>query len=236
MKNIPFNERLIVAFDMESVEEALEAWANIRSDAVWVKIGFHLISDPDAETLIGAIKRDGGKILSDLKSIRTFPALEQNVRRMERLGVDALSIHYAREVLAMARTYAVASSVVTPILLTSMSREDIERDTGTAVDALVVDRARTAITEQNFTGVITSGQELKLIREELGYDFVAIVPGIRDDELAFRSADDQKRTVSLESAFTNGADYVLIGRPITSSDNPGNVVRAIQKRIEKILV
>ena len=79
-------------------------------------------------------------------------------------------------------------------------------------------------------GVISSGLEAKGLRESLGENFLVITPGIRP----VQNTDDQKRTVSVEQAFKNGADYIVVGRPIREADDPLAAAVDIQERIAKV--
>jgi orotidine-5'-phosphate decarboxylase len=96
------------------------------------------------------------------------------------------------------------------------------------VEALVLSRARQAL-EAGCDGVISSGLEAPKLRKHLDSRLLVITPGIRPVEN--RESEDQKRVVSVEQAFANGADYIVVGRPIRDADNPRAAALAIQKLI-----
>jgi orotidine-5'-phosphate decarboxylase len=116
--------------------------------------------------------------------------------------------------------------------LTSLDRGDLD-DLGFAcdVDRLVLSRARRAL-EAGCDGVISSGLEAPMLRRELGDRILVVTPGIRPVEN--RPADDQKRTVDVAQASANGADYIVVGRPIRQAADPAAAAAAIQATIAGI--
>jgi orotidine-5'-phosphate decarboxylase len=112
--------------------------------------------------------------------------------------------------------------------LTSLDEADM-RDLGfeCSVPDLVFSRARRAL-EIGCSGVISSGLETPRLREKLGENFLVVVPGIRP----VRNIDDQKRTVDVREAFENGADYVVVGRPIRDASDPVAAIKIMQEQIE----
>jgi orotidine-5'-phosphate decarboxylase len=117
-------------------------------------------------------------------------------------------------------------------VLTSLDRGDLD-DLGFACDVerLVLSRARRAL-EAGCDGVISSGLEAPMLKRELGDRILVVTPGIRPIEN--RPADDQKRTVDVAQAFANGADYIVVGRPIRQAADPAAAAAAIQVTIAGI--
>jgi orotidine-5'-phosphate decarboxylase len=99
-----------------------------------------------------------------------------------------------------------------------------------SVRDLVLSRASRAL-EIGCSGVISSGLEARPLRKELGDKFLVIAPGIRP----VKNVDDQKRTVDVREAFENGADYVVVGRPIRDASDPVAVTRKMQAQIQSVL-
>ena len=99
------------------------------------------------------------------------------------------------------------------------------------MNALVLSRARRAL-EAGCDGVISSGLEAPAIRGELGERLLVVTPGIRPVEN--RLADDQKRTLDVAQAFRNGADYIVVGRPIRNAPDPEKAARAVQDTIASL--
>jgi orotidine-5'-phosphate decarboxylase len=124
------------------------------------------------------------------------------------------------------------TKILAVTVLTSLDRGDL-RDLGfeVAVETLVLSRARRALA-LGCDGVISSGLEAQALRAELGERFLIVSPGIRPVEN--RPADDQKRVVSVEQAFRNGADYVVVGRPIRNAPDPRAAAEAVQTTIASL--
>jgi orotidine-5'-phosphate decarboxylase len=114
-------------------------------------------------------------------------------------------------------------------VLTSLDRGDLD-DLGFAcdVDKLVLSRARRAL-ETGVDGIVSSGLEAPMIRREIGQRLLVVTPGIRPVEN--KPADDQKRTVDVAQAFNNGADYIVVGRPIRQAPDPRGAAEAVQATI-----
>ena len=114
-------------------------------------------------------------------------------------------------------------------VLTSLDRGDLD-DLGFACDVeqLVLSRARRAL-EAGCDGVVSSGLEVRLLRESVDDRLIVVTPGIRPVDN--RPVDDQKRVVNVEQAFANGADYIVVGRPIRDADDPRAAATAIQATI-----
>jgi orotidine-5'-phosphate decarboxylase len=113
--------------------------------------------------------------------------------------------------------------------LTSLDRGDLD-DLGFSCDLehLVLSRARRAI-EAGCDGVISSGLEAERLKREFSDKLLVVTPGIRPVEN--RPSDDQKRTVDVAQAFANGADYIVVGRPIRQAPDPRAAAQAIQRTI-----
>ncbi|MDB4512268.1 orotidine-5'-phosphate decarboxylase, partial [Arenicella sp.] len=120
--------------------------------------------------------------------------------------------------------------VLAVTVLTSLDRGDLD-DLGFACDVnqLVLSRAKRAI-EIGCDGVVASGQEATAMREKLGTSFMVITPGIRPVD----NDDDQKRVVTATQAFTNGADYIVVGRPIRDAADPKQAAEALQLEINSV--
>ena len=116
-------------------------------------------------------------------------------------------------------------------MLTSLDRGDLD-DLGfdCDIEALVLSRAKQAL-EAGCDGVISSGLEAPKLREFIDSRLLVITPGIRPVEN--KATEDQKRVVSVQQAFTNGADYIVVGRPIRDAKNPRAAAEAIQATIEE---
>jgi len=122
--------------------------------------------------------------------------------------------------------------VLAVTVLTSLDRGDLD-DLGFQCDtqALVLSRARRALAI-GCDGVVSSGMEVSTLRAELGDKLAVVCPGIRP--IDNRPDDDQKRVVSVEQAFNNGADYIVVGRPIRDAADPKQAAESIQASISAL--
>jgi orotidine-5'-phosphate decarboxylase len=153
------------------------------------------------------------------------------VRQLTQHGATFTTVHGNDSMLKAAADAARESDnslkVLAVTVLTSLDQGDL-RDLGFECDlkTLVLSRARRALA-LGCHGVISSGLEAPELREELGEQFLIITPGIRPVE----NVDDQKRTVDVEQAFLNGADYIVVGRPIRNAADPRAAAERIRQRI-----
>jgi orotidine-5'-phosphate decarboxylase len=176
-------------------------------------------------------------VFLDLKYHDIPNTVAKAVAEAARMRVSMLTVHAAGGgKMLRAATEAAALNPALKILgvtvLTSMDRSDLV-DLGfpAAVDvrALVLSRARRALAA-GCDGVVASGLEALELRNALGARLLIVVPGIRP----FDNIDDQKRTVDVEQAFRNGADYIVVGRPILKAPSPTAAAVEVQERIAAI--
>ncbi len=217
---------LVFPLDVRTRQEA-EKWVALLCAHVGMfKVGLELFirCGPDIVKMIK--DRGGEKIFLDLK-LHDIPAtVSRAVASIADLGVDFATIHCG-ESLDMLNAAVAASAgrvkLLGVTLLTSISQEDI-RGAGFAdefvstPEKLILKKAAMARAAK-FAGVVCSGQEVRLIKESLGEDFIAVTPGIRPANDSV-SGDDQKRVATPAMAIQNGADFLVVGRPIRDAADP----------------
>ncbi|MGL6224523.1 MAG: orotidine-5'-phosphate decarboxylase, partial [Steroidobacteraceae bacterium] len=144
-------------------------------------------------------------------------------------GVTFATIHGNQAIMDAAAAAKGDVKILAVTVLTSLDRGDLD-DLGFTVDVekLVLSRARRAL-EAGCDGVVSSGLEAPLLREFIDHRLLVVTPGIRPVEN--KPVDDQKRTVDVAQAFANGADYIVVGRPIRDAANPRAAAEAIQATI-----
>lgn len=122
------------------------------------------------------------------------------------------------------------TKILAVTVLTSLDEADLA-SLGFQVNPakLVLSRAKRAL-EIDCDGVISSGLEARELRSQLGENFLIVVPGIRP----VANVDDQKRTVEVEEAFLNGADYIVVGRPIRNASDPVAAAEKMQERVSSL--
>lgn len=140
------------------------------------------------------------------------------------------TVHGNDAILAAAAGEKGPVRILAVTVLTSLDQGDLT-DLGLQcdVEALVLSRARRALA-LSCDGVVSSGLEAERLRESLGDRFLIVIPGIRP----VVNSDDQKRTVDVEQAFRNGADYIVVGRPIRDAADPRAAAERIQERIRNL--
>lgn len=233
-KAIPVDERLIVALDVPDAEAAKALVTAIGPACRFYKVGLELFMAGGYFELVEWLRGEGKRVFCDLKFFDVPETVARAVRRLQGRQVDFTTVHGNDTMLeAAAREKGDRMKILAVTVLTSLDRSDLAA-LGFACDVeeLVLSRARKAL-RLGCDGVISSGLEAPRLRAELGENFLVVTPGIRPVDN--RVMDDQKRTVAIEQAFRNGADYVVIGRPIRDAADPQVVAESAQRQIAGIL-
>lgn len=231
-KDIPPHDRLILALDTPSVDEAKSLVEQMDDAVGFYKLGLELFMAGGYFELIEWLAERGKKSFVDLKFFDVPQTVGSAVRQLHGKNVQFVTVHGNQSILEAACAHKNGIQVLAVTVLTSLDESDM-RDLGFSVDIreLVLSRARRAL-DIGCDGVISSGLEARDLRTELGQRFLIVVPGIRP--VANTIVDDQKRTVDVEEAFLNGADYIVVGRPIRNAEDPKAEAESIQRRIEKL--
>lgn len=229
-KNIPLNERLIFALDVDSLSEA-ERWLDLLGDHVrFYKVGLQLFLAGWFPAIDMILKR-GHKVMVDLKFFDIPETVALAVRELKNRGATFITVHGNDPILRAAVQERNGAKILAVTVLTSFDESDMLEMgfTGTIAD-LVYHRAKKALSI-GCDGIISSGLEVPRLREGLGDQFLIVTPGIRPGTNDVIQEDDQKRIASAYQAIRNGADYVVVGRPIRNSSDPVSVVKQIQDQI-----
>ena len=227
MKPSP-RDRLIVALDLPSVAEA-DALTQRLGDAVtFYKIGYQLVFAgglPFAQSLI----RAGKRIFLDMKLHDIGNTVAGGVESVARMGVTFLTIHAYPQTMRAAVEAKTGSDLrlLGVTVLTSYDDIDLsEAGYAMGVDELVVKRAMQAH-EAGVDGLVCSAGEASALRLMVG-DMMLVTPGIRPAGIA---RGDQKRVTTPTQAIAAGVDYLVVGRPVIGSTDPGAVVETIVAEI-----
>ena len=232
MSGIPRAERLIVALDVPDAKQA-RALAEKLGDAVrFYKVGLELASTEGYFELIAWLTARGNKVFADLKLHDIPETVRRAVANLRGRGATFLTVHGHRSVMEAAAREKGAMKILAVTVLTSFDQHDLDEMGATkSVEQLVLSRAKGAV-ESGCDGVIASGLEAAKLKAEFGRRLLVVTPGIRPAEA--RPADDQKRTVDVAQAFANGADYIVVGRPVRDAADPRAAAQAIQETIKGI--
>lgn len=170
------------------------------------------------------------KVFADLKFFDIPATVGSAVRRLNDRGASFVTVHGNQSIMeAAAENKGEHLKVLAVTVLTSLDRGDLD-DLGFDCDvgSLVLSRARRAF-EAGCDGVISSGLEVPKLREHIDSGLMVVTPGIRPVDN--KPTGDQKRVVSVEQAFRNGADHIVVGRPIRDAASPRAAAEAIQATI-----
>jgi orotidine-5'-phosphate decarboxylase len=236
-KDIPLKERLIVALDTDTVEQAKELVVALGDTVLFYKIGLSLIFD-NYWGLFDWLVKEGKKAFADVKVYDIPETVEACVKKLVGRGASFATVHAHENMIRAAvkgRGEHKDLKILAVTVLTSLDSTDL-REMGVPdvdVGQLVLARAKRML-HAGCDGVISSGLEVSSLRHEYGDNFLVVVPGIRPVENMLEGRDDQKRIVDVETAFRNGADYVVVGRPIRSVVDRRGAAADFQARIARV--
>ena len=231
MAAIPRRERLIAALDVPTTAEARALVERLGDSVRFYKIGLELSTSGGYHELLDWLVKRGNRVFCDLKLYDIPETVRRAVANLRGRGVSFLTVHADRGVMAAAVKEKGDIGILAVTVLTSTSQVDLAGQgyVGTLED-LVLARAGAAA-ELGCDGVICSGLEVSAIKAKLGAKLLAVTPGIRP---AGGEMGDQKRTVDVAQAFRNGADYIVVGRPIRDAQDPAKAAEAIQATVAAI--
>jgi orotidine-5'-phosphate decarboxylase len=231
-KPIPSEERLIFALDVPDAEAARALVERLGDSVRFYKVGLELFMAGGYFELIAWLRARGAQVFADLKFFDVPETVSRAVQRLAAHDVQFATIHGNDAIMQAAARAKGNVKVLAVTVLTSLDAGDLS-DLGFQCDVgeLVLSRARRALA-LGCDGVVSSGLEAARLRAELGPRLLVVTPGIRPVEN--RPVDDQKRVMTVEQAFRNGADYIVVGRPIRDAADPRAAALAIQQQIAQV--
>jgi len=234
-------ERLIIALDVDTIEEAELLVSRLQDHVGVFKIGMQLFNNEGPE-VVRRVNGLGSKVFLDLKLHDIPNTVGQASAVLTRQKVFMFNVHTAggsemmAKAIAGARQEAVESSVPLPLVigvtvLTSINQAILENEMGIprTLEAQVVQWAQLA-QKSGLNGVVASPKEIAAIRTACGPDFVIVTPGVRP---AWADVNDQKRVMTPREAVAAGASYLVVGRPITGAADPVEAARRIVEEMEE---
>ncbi len=227
--SVPRRERLIFALDVADAESARQLVARLGDAVQFYKIGLELFMTGGYFELLDWLKQQHKKVFVDLKFFDIPATVQAAVRQLAQRGADFCTVHGNQAIMEAAAEIKGDLKVLAVTVLTSLDRGDLN-DLGfhCDVEQLVLSRARRAL-QAGCDGVVSSGMETAKLRAFIDQRLLVVTPGIRPVDN--RPDDDQKRAVTAEQAFRNGADYIVVGRPIRNAPDPRAAAEEIQKTI-----
>jgi len=231
-KAISADERLIFALDVPDADAARKLADRLGDSVRFYKLGLELMMAGGYFELLDWLVERDKRVFVDLKFFDVPATVGRAVARLRNRGVTFATVHGNQSIMEAAAEAKGDVGILAVTVLTSLDRGDLD-DLGFQCDVeqLVLSRARRAL-EAGCDGVISSGLEAKRLRESVDGRLVVVTPGIRPVDN--RPDDDQKRVVTVEQAFINGADYIVVGRPIRDAADPRAAAESIQETIARV--
>lgn len=207
------NKKLIVALDFDNASKALNFLNNLDPDKCLVKVGLELFIS-EGWRILDLISERGFEIFLDLKLHDIPNTVAKSLKKISNFNVALTTVHLSggMEMLEAAFSEKGNIKILGVSILTSLSKKEIFEITDTNFDVYFNNLISIA-SSANVDGVVCSPNELDRLKN---FKKLKVVPGIRNDI----SDDDQKRVMSPTEAYQKGADFIVVGRPITKSDDP----------------
>jgi orotidine-5'-phosphate decarboxylase len=226
-------DKLIVALDFADMESAQDMVDTLGDTVGFYKIGLELLMSGDYFKMVDWLAKREKKVFADLKLYDISATVGKAVKNLAAYdNIHFATIHSASEdIMHRAAENKGHLNLLAVTVLTSLDQKDLVEigfDPKVSMENLVLKKAKLA-QKCGINGVIASGMEARIIREHCGKDLTIATPGIRLEHI---HNDDQKRTVDVKTAFLNGVNYIIVGRPITSSAYPLSVAQEFQKHIK----
>jgi len=219
--------------DVPEVAQARELAGRLGDSVTFYKLGLELMMAGGYFELIEWMIERDKKVFVDLKFFDVPATVGRAVERLASRGVTFATVHGNQGIMeSAAAAKGDALKILAVTALTSLDRGDLD-DLGFQCDVaeLVLSRARRAL-EAGCDGVVASGLELPAMRRAIDRRLLVVTPGIRPVEN--RPSDDQKRVVTVEQAFADGADHIVVGRPIRDAADPRAVAEGMQETIASV--
>lgn len=227
-KPIPSHERLIVALDYPSSEQAKGLVRTLDESVSFYKIGLELLMTGDYFDLIDWLQSKNKKIFADLKFYDIPATVGRAVRALSKTDVQFATVHGDTAIMQAAAATKGNLKILAVTVLTSLDDQALlAMGYQDSIQTLVLKRANQAW-DAGLDGIIASGLEAGLIRQEIGPVPLIVSPGIRPQGVA---AGDQKRTTTVTEAFQMGVDHIVVGRPIRDATDPKLAAQNIQHQI-----
>ena len=224
---IPLEDRIIFALDLADPCEALALVDRLAGRIRFFKVGLQLFF-AGGWPVVDHIVRRGCKVMLDLKLYDIPATVQLAMRQFADRGITFTTVHGYGPVVEAALAADTGIQILAVTVLTSFGAEQVaELQYQGTVDQLVLQRAETVL-RLGCHGVVCSAREASLLRQNLGQNFTMVTPGIRP---AGADLNDQQRVATPGRAIADGADYLVIGRPIREAVDADASIAAIQREI-----
>ncbi len=224
-------DKVIIALDFSNEADALKIVDELGELVNFYKVGLELFCS-SGPSIIKKLKSFDKKVFLDLKFHDIPNTVQKAVKVCLKYEVDLLTLHTIGgkkmlEAVATLKKETNNTKIIGVTILTSLNEDDLNELGFNISIPQIVKRLSFLAKDCNMDGVVASAHEIKLIKELCGKDFLVITPGIRPHDC---SKDDQKRTVTAEEALAMGADFIVVGRAVTSSSTPKEALMSLFKQ------
>jgi orotidine-5'-phosphate decarboxylase len=240
-KNFDIREKLILGLDIDDAAAAYSLIDRLAPHIKYYKVGLQLITK-DGPRMVMTLKRKGLKVFYDAKFYDIPQTVYNACYEAARFGVNMVNVHasggakmisYAREAIeaGASKMQLERPALLAVTVLTSFENRDLKNifKTRMQVKDMVLHLAVMA-KKAGADGVVCSPHEIKSIKKELGKDFIVVTPGVRVGKV---EKDDQKRIMTPYDAIKNGADYIVVARPILQAEDKMDMIEKIMKQIQE---
>ncbi|MDD2371717.1 MAG: orotidine-5'-phosphate decarboxylase [Firmicutes bacterium] len=234
-------ERLIVALDVDTIEEVEYLVNELKDEIGMFKVGLQLYTSMGND-IIAYIKQRGGKVFLDLKLHDIPNTVSETVRVLTKSGVDMMNVHSqgGYEMMKLAKETSVktanefgikAPMLIAVTILTSLGDNEVEEIGYTKSPKEMVEHLGLLTDKAGLDGVVCSPLEAGIIKKACHDGFITVTPGVR---LAGGDVGDQKRITTPGQAIKGGSTYIVVGRPITKAENIKEAAKKIVAEMEGI--
>ena len=243
IKTLEAKDRIILAVDVDTIEDVIKYVDLLKDYVGFFKVGLQLFTSCGFEA-VKVIKEHGGRVYFDGKFADIPNTIAQTSINLMKHGIDFFNISAVggskmmTNTLSACQTYAKKNEIELPIilavtLLSSFGQKTLTNELGVEINIsnYVLKLAKIA-KEAGLTGVVAPDTDAGQIKKELGEDFIVVCPAVRP---TWAIVNDQIRIVSPSDAIKAGADYMIIGRPITMAHDPIAAAKLIIAEIEEAL-
>ena len=227
MPATPMTDRLIVALDVPTVAEARALVARLGATVRFYKVGMWLLFEPDVQAFIDDLVRAGNHVFLDYKMYDIPETVRRGVAAIARRGIRIVTVHGDPEIIQAAAQAASGTGLKVFAVTVLTSQDDAAlRAMGydRTVPDLVALRTRNAAAAGAAGIIASAADDPAALRRHAAHPLLIATPGIRPPG---SPADDQKRTATPQDAIASGADYLVVGRPITQAPSPEQAAQDI---------
>jgi len=225
------NKKIIVALDNNNIKNILEIIDRLKDEAFAFKVGYEFFYNFGHEGY-NLINEKKIKIFLDLKLHDIPNTIKKGIKAISKLNPYFVTIHISGgdQMHEAANNSKKNTKIIGVSILTSLNSQQVKKYYyNNSVEKIISDYTNYAL-KSNLDGIVCSPLEVKIVKKIAGNKLITVVPGIRPKEYSNKN-DDQKRYITPREAINFGADYLVIGRPITESPNPLESIKKINESL-----